>query len=84
MNECCELALAITPMKASNFCIGQTQLEMNQEAAKNFKEADKELNSVYNQILKEYQADTKFITNLKVAQRAWIKFRDAEMNAVFP
>ena len=69
---------------ASNFCIGQTQSEMNQEAAKNFKKADKELNSVYNQILKEYQADTKFITNLKVAQRAWIKFRDAEMNALFP
>ncbi len=69
---------------ASNFCIGQTQLEMNQKADKNYKKADKELNLVYNKILKDYQTDTKFILNLKAAQKAWIKFRDAEMNALFP
>lgn len=68
----------------SNFCIGQTQLEMNQEADKNYKKADKELNLIYNKILKDYQTDTKFILKLKEAQKAWIKFRDAEMDALFP
>jgi uncharacterized protein YecT (DUF1311 family) len=67
-----------------NLSFGQTQLEMNQEADKNYKKADKELNIVYNQILKEYKNDTKFILKLKAAQNAWIKFRDAEMNALFP
>jgi uncharacterized protein YecT (DUF1311 family) len=69
---------------SSNFCICQTQLEMNQKADNEYKKADKELNSIYNKILKDYKVDTKFITKLKVAQNAWIKFRDAEMNALFP
>lgn len=69
---------------SSNFCFGQTQLEMNQEADENYKKADKELNVVYNKILKSYQTDANFISKLKAAQNAWIKFRDAEMDALFP
>jgi len=76
--------IIIILLLASNFCIGQTQSAMNQEADKNYRKADAELNSVYNKILKDYKADTKFIAKLKVAQVAWIKFRDAEMNALFP
>jgi len=68
----------------SNFCVGQTQSAMNLEADKSYKKVDAELNSVYNKILKDYKTDTKFIAKLKVAQNAWIKFRDAEMNALFP
>ncbi len=67
-----------------NFCFGQTQLEMNQEADENYKKADKELNVVYGKILKSYQADKNLISKLKAAQNAWIKFRDAEMDALFP
>jgi uncharacterized protein YecT (DUF1311 family) len=67
-----------------NFCFSQTQLEMNEEADENYKKTDKELNVVYNKILAENKSDTKFISKLKAAQKAWILFRDAEMEAMFP
>lgn len=63
---------------------GQTQLEMNTDAANEYKKADAELNSVYKQILKKYASDTAFIKNLKAAQRLWIQFRDAEMKMKYP
>jgi uncharacterized protein YecT (DUF1311 family) len=68
----------------SNFCIGQTQLEMNTEASTEYQKADKELNSTYKKILKEYSSDLVFIKNLKIAQNIWIKFRDAEVNMKYP
>lgn len=63
---------------------GQTQFEMNQEEQRKYLKADKELNRVYNQILKEYKSDTEFLKNFKKAQRIWIQFRDAEMKSKFP
>lgn len=63
---------------------GQTQLEINENADKAFRKSDKELNSIYNSIIKAYKSDTLFIRNLKIAQRIWIQFRDAEMNAKYP
>lgn len=67
-----------------NFCYSQSQFEMNQKANDDFVKADKELNVVYNKILKEYKNDRKFLAKLRTAQKAWIAFRDAEMNALFP
>ena len=67
-----------------NFCFGQTQSEMNQDANNDYNKVDKELNAVYNKILKDYKDDKKFLAKLKIAQKAWIAFRDAEMNALFP
>lgn len=63
---------------------GQTQLEMNEQAAKDFKKADKELNAVFQQIIKANRSDTVFIKNLKKAQNLWIQLRDAELDAKFP
>lgn len=63
---------------------GQTQLEMNQEADEAYKRADKELNMVYQKILKEYSEEVDFIKNLKQSQRIWIQFRDAEIDMMFP
>jgi len=68
----------------SLICFSQTQSEMNEGASKDFKQADKELNDVYNKILTEYKEDTAFIKNLKIAQKLWIQFRDAEMKAKYP
>nr|WP_290834060.1 lysozyme inhibitor LprI family protein [Flavobacterium sp.] len=69
-------------MSTSSF--SQTQSEINEEAYKNYKKADKELNVVYQKILKDYKSDTAFLKNLKAAQKIWINFRDAEMLAKFP
>jgi len=63
---------------------GQTQLEMNEKANKDYQKADKNLNIIYQNILKEYNKDTTFIRNFKNAQRLWIQFRDAEMKAKYP
>jgi uncharacterized protein YecT (DUF1311 family) len=68
----------------ASFCFGQSQRDMNDSAASNYEKADKELNAVYHQILKEYRSDTVFIRNLKNAQQLWVLFRDAEMKAKFP
>jgi uncharacterized protein YecT (DUF1311 family) len=63
---------------------GQSQSEMNQEAYLEYQKSEKEINAVYQKILKEYKADTAFTNNLKIAQRLWIKFRDAEVKTMFP
>jgi len=65
-------------------CFGQSQGEMNEDAIKGYQKADKELNTIYQKILKEYAEDTVFIKNFKSAQRLWVQFRDAEMKALYP
>ena len=60
-----------------------TQMEMNQCAYQEYQKADKELNSVYKKLRKARKDDKLFLTNLKKAQRAWLKFRDAQLEAVF-
>jgi uncharacterized protein YecT (DUF1311 family) len=62
----------------------QTQYEMNKKANESYWIADKELNEIYQKILKEYHSDTIFVKNLKAAQRIWITFRDAELNLKYP
>jgi len=59
-------------------------MEMNETAFKNYEKADKELNTTYQKIIKEYSADAEFIKNLKAAQRIWVQFRDAEVKAMYP
>jgi uncharacterized protein YecT (DUF1311 family) len=76
--------LTIALILSSCFCFAQTQMEMNEQAFANYQKADKELNVTYQKILKEYKADTAFIKNLKATQKIWVKFRDAEVKAIYP
>jgi uncharacterized protein YecT (DUF1311 family) len=62
----------------------QTQLEMNERARREFEDADGRLNRLYKQILGEYRQDAAFARQLRVAQRAWVAFRDAHVKAIFP
>jgi len=64
-----------------SFC--QTQTEMNVSTCDSYITADKKLNEIYQNILKEYKQDTAFIKNLKSAQLIWIKLRDADLKAIF-
>ena len=59
------------------------QLEMNACAEDEFVLADKELNSAYQSLVKKEANEAHFIKKLKVAQNAWIKFRDTELDALF-
>ncbi len=84
MNKMIKFILVIILCISTNFSFAQTQFEMNKEAGGNYLKADKELNLIYNKILKEYKSDTEFIKNLKASQIIWIKFRDSEMKIKFP
>ena len=42
------------------------------------------MNRTYKQVLDKYQRDNVFIEKLKTAQRAWIKFRDADLESLYP
>lgn len=61
-----------------------TQADMDKQAYREWKKADDELNKVYSQILKKYKDDKVFITKFKKAELAWIKFKDAEIEAIYP
>lgn len=64
--------------------MGQARFNLNNEASSEFQAADVEMNQVYKEILLLYKDNAQFITNLRSAQRAWLKFRDAELEAHYP
>jgi uncharacterized protein YecT (DUF1311 family) len=61
-----------------------TQLEMNRCADLDARAADADLNHVYQALLSKLKSDDKAAKQLRVAQRAWIAFRDAHLQELFP
>ena len=59
-----------------------TQGEINACATEDLKRADTELNQLYQQILKKYATDQVFIQKLRLAEEAWVKFREAHVAAL--
>ena len=74
----------ITLVLITIFSFSQTQGQLNDDAQNEFEKADKELNKIYNTILKSYRSDTVFIKNLKRSQKLWVQLRDVEMIVKFP
>lgn len=72
------------PKTTSSPCMQKatTQTEINACAAEDLKRADSELNQLYQQVLKKYAGDQIFIQKLRLAEEAWVKFRDAYMAAL--
>jgi uncharacterized protein YecT (DUF1311 family) len=58
----------------------QSQVEMNQCAGETYKTADTELNQVYRKLVAMLDAEEK--AQLKAAQTAWLKYRDANCEFV--
>jgi uncharacterized protein YecT (DUF1311 family) len=58
----------------------QTQAEMNNCAGQEYKSADATLNQVYRQLVAKLDQDEK--AELKEAQNAWLKYRDANCTFV--
>jgi uncharacterized protein YecT (DUF1311 family) len=81
MNKLIFFSTILLSLNITSFA--QTQAEMNSTAGKSYAAADKELNLIYQSILKEYSHDTIFIKNLKTAQSLWIKLRDADLNVIY-
>ena len=59
------------------------QAELNECAADDLIKADKELNTTWQALLRKEAADKVFIAKLRAAQKAWLAFRDAELEAHF-
>jgi uncharacterized protein YecT (DUF1311 family) len=62
----------------------RSQAALNECAGGDLAKADRELNRTYQRILKKYAKDALFLQRLKQAQRAWLAFRDAEIDMKFP
>lgn len=60
-----------------------TQMEMNRCAKDDYVAADKKLNATWKALLAKEKDNKAYIKSLRAAQRAWIKFRDKEIEAMF-
>ena len=62
----------------------RSQYDLYSCAEQDYQDADAELNRVYQMIQQVYKDDPLFLEKLKIAQRAWIKFRDAAFDMKYP
>jgi uncharacterized protein YecT (DUF1311 family) len=76
----CVLAASLAEPRAAR----QTQTEMNDAARAEFTAAETEMNRVYQQILQARKSDVEFTVKFKAAQRAWLVFREAQAQALYP
>ncbi|WP_353735581.1 lysozyme inhibitor LprI family protein [Nitrosomonas sp.] len=58
----------------------QTQADLNDDACGAYREADKKLNAIYQQLLEQHKDDANFTTRLCKAQRAWRE----EYGSIYP
>lgn len=67
-------------------CIKQanTQTEMNVCANKEAVRADTELNRTYHELLSKATSQPDAVEKIKACERAWITYRDAYMEAMYP
>ncbi len=65
----------VNPQAQRDPCKGDTTYEMKQCSGSKYKQADDELNKVYQQLLSKLD-DEGHKASLKTAQLAWLKYRD--------
>ena len=63
---------------------GQTQLEMNASAEADLAAAHAKLNSLYKKVLSTNADNQQFCSDLKEAQRAWLKYMEFHVKTLFP
>lgn len=62
----------------------QTQLELNAEAHHELKLSEQTMDSVFTAVVEKYDDSPDFIVRLKKAQKAWISYRDAHLESMYP
>ena len=70
------LALIILFMLPATFCQAQSMHEMKDQAHARYKESDKAMNTAYKLLITVLNKEG--VKRLKISQRAWITFRDAQ------
>jgi uncharacterized protein YecT (DUF1311 family) len=80
-----KLLLTLLLFQANSIKVNaQTENEINKNAYNEFKKYDNALNNTYKEILNIYKDDSLFLKKLKIAQRAWLVFRDAHVQSLYP
>jgi uncharacterized protein YecT (DUF1311 family) len=62
----------------------KTQAEMNVCANQEAARVDAELNDIYRKLLSEAARQPEAVAKIKAAERAWIAYRDAYIDAMYP
>ena len=80
------LFISISAISQENPCwkTAMAQSEMNRCADEEARAADAELNRVYQDLLKKTQANANARKKLRDAERAWLAFRAAHLQALYP
>lgn len=74
----------LAPAALAQQAAPSTQAGMDASANTGFAAADRQLNKVYQEVLKKHAGDTEFTTRFRAAEKAWLAFRDAEVAAHYP
>lgn len=72
------------PLLAKDMCDSANTRDLNTCFCSDANKADAELNKTYKAILEKYKADAEAIKRIKNAQRAWLQFRDAHIESIYP
>jgi len=87
------IAIALLVVSASGLCqstkspcwkAATTQSEINRCADLDARKADSVLNHTYKQLVSNLKSDRNARAKLRTAERAWLAFRDAQLQALFP
>jgi len=62
----------------------KTQAELTACASEEAARADSELNEVYQKLLSQAASREEAVAKVKAAERAWMAYRDAYMDAMYP
>ena len=76
-------AMLLSPL-SSAIALAQTQTAMNAGACDDYRKADAEMNTIYQQVMRGYKSDALFIRKIRVAQRAWVVYRDTHLASLYP
>lgn len=77
------LLMTLVPLLALAGEKPQTQSDVNEAARKSLQVADKALNETWKQVLAANAEDPKLVERLKTAQKTWLTFRDAQVEALW-
>jgi len=73
--------LLILPFQTTS---AQSQHQMNKEAWQAYEQADTKLNTIYKKIMASKDVEPEAKKNLRLAQRAWLSFVDAQIGTHYP
>ncbi len=80
----CSTAVTQQPAIAPCEVNARSQAELSDCAGAELKRADAELNRVYQQLLSKAGGNSAAAQKIRVAQRAWLAFRDAHIAELWP